>query len=107
MQKKDLDKEDIRRLEHIISKKVGIKINRNTIDVRVLFFLKEALQEGVELSYRDLLEIVAVFLHSRCYNRRDIYVLMKLLGVDDSNMQTDLIYMARNWHNRDPFTYVH
>jgi len=31
---------------------------------------------------------------------------MMRLGVDDSEMQADLIYMARYWRNRDPFTYA-
>jgi hypothetical protein len=96
----------LRRLENDVSKRTGIRINCDTVSPPVLSLLADVFRDEAKLSYKDLMEIVAEFLCSSSYSRRDIRTLMMRLGVDDSEMQADLIYMARYWRSRDPFTYV-
>lgn len=101
-----IDVKDLRRLENVVSKGTGIRINCDTVSPPVLSLLADVFADEAKLSYKDLMEIVAEFLCSSSYSRREIRTLMMRLGVDDSEMQADLIYMARTWRNRDPFTYV-
>jgi hypothetical protein len=96
----------LRRLENDVSKRMGIRINCDSLSPPVLSLLADVFQDEAKLSYKDLMEIVAEFLCSSSYSRREIRTLMMRLGVDDSEMQADLIYMARSWRNRDPFTYA-
>lgn len=105
MSQADLDDRDLRRLENAVSRRAGIRINCDSISRPVLTLLADVFAEEVELSYRDLMEIVSEFLCSSSYSRREVRTLMTRLGVDDWEMQADLIYMARSWRNRDPFTY--
>lgn len=105
MQQADLDDKDLRRLENVVSRRIGIRINCDSVSPPVLSLLADVFADGAELSYRDLMEIVAEFLCSSSYSRREVRTLMTRLGVDDSEMQADLIYMARSWRNRDTFTY--
>ena len=100
------DVKDLRRLENVVSKRTGIRINCDSLNPPVLSLLAEVFADEAKLSYKDLMEIVAEFLCSSSYSRREIRTLMMRLGVDDSEMQADLIYMARSWRNRDPFTYA-
>jgi len=97
---------DLRRLENDVSERMGIRINCDTVSPPVLSLLADVFRDEAKLSYKDMMEIVAEFLCSSSYTRRDIRILMMRLGVDDREMQADLIYMARSWRNRDPFTYV-
>ncbi|KUK43629.1 MAG: hypothetical protein WCY97_10270 [Methanothrix sp.] len=106
MQQNSFDVKDLRRLENVVSKRTGFRINCDSVSPPILSLLADVFEEEARLSYRDLMEIVAEFLCSSSYSRREIRVLMMRLGVDDSDMQADLIYMARSWRNRDPFTYV-
>lgn len=97
---------DLRRLENDVGERMGIRINCDTVSPPILSLLADAFRDEAKLSYKDMMEIVAEFLCSSSYTRRDIRILMMRLGVDDREMQADLIYMARSWRNRDPFTYV-
>jgi hypothetical protein len=106
MPQSSFDVKDLRRLENVVSKRTGIRINCDSVSPPILSRLADVFEEEAKLSYRDLMEIVAEFLCSSSYSRREIRALMMRLGVDDSEMQADLIYMARSWRNRDPFTYV-
>jgi hypothetical protein len=106
MQQGSFDVKDLRRLENVVSKRTGIRINCDSLSPPVLSLLAEVFADEAKLSYKDLMEIVAEFLCSSSYSRREIRTLMMRLGVDDSEMQADLIYMARSWRNRDPFTYT-
>lgn len=96
---------DQRSLENLVSKGAGIRIDSDSLSPPVLSLLAEVFAEEAKPTYRDLMEIVAEFLFSNSYSRRDIRTVMKRLGVDDREMQADLIYMARSWRNRDPFIY--
>ena len=80
MQQGSFDVKDLRRLENVVSKRTGIRINCDSLSPPVLS------------------QLILI--------RREIRTLMMRLGVDDSEMQADLIYMARSWRNRDPFTYA-
>jgi len=97
---------DQRNLENLVSKGAGIRIDCDSLSPPVLSLLAEVFAEEAKPTYQDLMEIVAEFLFSSSYSRRDLRTLMRRLGVDDSEMQKNLIYMARSWHNRDPFTGV-
>ncbi len=101
-----IDVKDLRRLENVVSKGTGIRINCDSLSPPVLSLLADVFADEAKLSYKDLMEIVAEFLCCSSYSRREIRTLMMRLGVDDSEMQADLIYMARSWRNRDPFTYA-
>lgn len=105
LQKGSFDAKDLRSLENIVSKRTGIRIDSDSVSPAVLSLLTEVFAREAQPSYRDLMEIVAEFLCSSSYSRREVQILMKRLGIDDSQMQADLIYMARSWRNRDPFTY--
>lgn len=100
------DVKDLRRLENDVGERMGIRINCDTVSPPILSLLADVFRDEAKLSYKDLMEIVSEFLCSSSYTRRDILILMMRLGVDDREMQADLIYMARSWRNRDPFTYV-
>jgi len=106
LQEGSLDAKYLRSLENMVSKGAGIRIDSDSLSPAVLSLLTEVFAHEAEPSYRELLEIVAEFLCSSSYSRREVRTLMKRLGVDDSQMQADLIYMARSWRNRDPFTQV-
>ena len=106
MQKDSFEVKDQRSLENLVSKGVGIRIDCDSLSPPILSLLAEVFAEEAKPTYRDLMEIVAEFLCSSSYSRRDIRTLMRRLGVDDTEMQKDLIYMARSWRNRDPFTGV-
>jgi len=106
MQQGSFDLKDLRRLENDVSKRMGIRINCGSVSPPVLSLLEDVFQDEAKLSYKDLMEIVAEFLCNSSYSRREVRILMMRLGVDDSEMQADLIYMARSWRNRDPFTYA-
>ncbi|AET65233.1 hypothetical protein Mhar_1876 [Methanothrix harundinacea 6Ac] len=95
---------DQRSLENLVSKGAGIRIDSDSLSPPVLSLLAEVFAEEAKPTYRDLMEIVAEFLFSSSYSRRDLRILMRRLGVEDSEMQKNLIYMARSWHNRDPLT---
>lgn len=97
---------DQRSLENLVSKGAGIRIDSDSLSPPVLSLLAGVFAEEAEPTYRDLMEIVAEFLFSSSYSRRDLRTLMTRLGVDDSEMQKNLIYMARSWHNRDPFPQI-
>lgn len=106
MQQESFNVKDMRSLENLVSRGAGIRIDSDSLSPPVLSLLAEVFAEEAKLTYRDLMEIVAEFLCSSSYSRRDLRTLMTRLGVDDSEMQKDLIYMARSWRNRDPFTGV-
>ncbi len=99
------DVKELRILENLVSKRIGMRIDSDSLSPAVLSLLVRAFEDGRELSYREMMQIVAELLCSSGYSRRDLLTLMKRLGVDDSEMQADLIYMARSWRSRDPFTY--
>ncbi len=106
VQQGSFEVKDLRSLENLVSKGAGIRITCDSLSPPVLSLLVEVFAEEAKPTFRDLMEIVAEFLCSSSYSRRDIRTLMRRLGVDDSEMQKNLIYMARSWHNRDPFTGV-
>ena len=106
MHEGSLEVKDLRSLENQVSKRTGIRIESDSLSPAVLSLLTEVFAHEAEPTYRDLMEIVAEFLFSSSYGRRDLRTLMTRLGVDDSEMQKNLIYMARSWRNRDPFPQV-
>lgn len=105
MHEGSLEVKDLRSLENLVSKRTGIRIESDSLSPAILSLLTEVFADEAEPSYRELLEIVAEFICGS-YSRREVRTIMKRLGVDDSDMQADLIYMARSWRNRDPFTQV-
>ncbi|OPX81660.1 MAG: hypothetical protein A4E50_00870 [Methanosaeta sp. PtaB.Bin087] len=104
VQRESFNVREMRSLENLVSKGAGIRIDSDSLSPATLALLAEVFAEGAEPTYRDLMEIVGEFLFSSGYSRRDLRTVMKRLGVNDREMQADLIYMARSWRNRDPFT---
>ena len=49
----------LRRLENDVSKRVGIRINCDSLSPPVLSLLADVFQDEAKLSYKDLMEIVA------------------------------------------------